>query len=539
MAGLAAAFGSGAMTNSVGEIEDAECILVIGSNTTISHPVVAMRIYRAKEKGAKVIVIDPRKTHIATVADLYLAEKSGTDVAVVNGLLHIIIREGWYDREFVARRTEGFEALKDSLENYPPDKVATLTGIAEEDLRRAAEMFAKAGKSSIVYCMGITQHTVGVDNVLALANLAMVTGHIGKWASGVNPLRGQNNVQGATDMAAIPNVLPGYQSLADEAVVAKFERAWGVSLPREPGLTIMEMMEAMGEGNLKALYVMGENPMMSDPDITHVEKALRSLELLVVQDIFPTETTALAHVVLPGVSFAEKDGTFTSTDRRVQRVRKAIEPIGESRPDWQIICDLARAMGASGFDYSSPAQIFDEIASLVPIYGGISYERIAQEGIQWPCRTKDDPSTVFLHKDTFAKGLGTFKAIEYKAPAELPDKDYPFILITGRDGFHYHTGSMTRRSVSLTKQLNHCYVEVNPADARQYRIKKGDLIRLISRRGAIEVKARITDVVSRGSVFVPFHFAEAAANVLTNPAVDPVVKIPEYKVCAVRIEKVS
>jgi len=539
VAGLAAAFGSGAMTNSVGEIEDAECILVIGSNTTISHPVVAMRIYRAKEKGAKVIVIDPRKTHIATVADLYLAEKSGTDVAVVNGLLHIIIREGWYDREFVARRTEGFEALKDSLENYPPDKVATLTGIAEEDLRRAAEMFAKAGKSSIVYCMGITQHTVGVDNVLALANLAMVTGHIGKWASGVNPLRGQNNVQGATDMAAIPNVLPGYQSLADEAVVAKFERAWGVSLPREPGLTIMEMMEAMGEGNLKALYVMGENPMMSDPDITHVEKALRSLELLVVQDIFPTETTALAHVVLPGVSFAEKDGTFTSTDRRVQRVRKAIEPIGESRPDWQIICDLARAMGASGFDYSSPAQIFDEIASLVPIYGGISYERIAQEGIQWPCRTKDDPSTVFLHKDTFAKGLGTFKAIEYKAPAELPDKDYPFILITGRDGFHYHTGSMTRRSVSLTKQLNHCYVEVNPADARQYRIKKGDLIRLISRRGAIEVKARITDVVSRGSVFVPFHFAEAAANVLTNPAVDPVVKIPEYKVCAVRIEKVS
>jgi len=527
------------MTNSVEELEDAACILIIGSNTTVAHPIIATRIFRAREKGAKIIVVDPRKTHIASYADLYLAEKSCTDVAVINGLLHIIIKEGWYDKEFVEKRTEGFAALQTFLAEYPPARVAEITGIPEAQLRQAAEMFAKAKQGSIVYCMGITQHTVGVDNVLSLANLSMATGHIGKWASGVNPLRGQNNVQGSTDMAAIPNVLPGYQSLADDAVIAKFEAVWGVTLPRKPGLTLMEMMDAIGTGGIRALYVMGENPMVSDPDIQHVKKALESLELLIVQDIFPTETVALAHVVLPAVTFAEKDGTFVSTDRRVQRIRKAIEPIGETRPDWQIICDVAHAMGAADFGYASPSEIFDEIASLVPLFAGISYERIAENGIQWPCRTKDAPSTVFMHKDTFSKGLGTFKPVAYKAPAELPDEEYPFILITGRDGFHYHTGSMTRRSKTLTGQINRCYVQIHPADAKKLRIKAGQLTRLRSRRGAIEVEARITPIVQSGSVFVPFHFAETAANVLTNPALDPVVKIPEYKICAVKLEKVT
>jgi formate dehydrogenase major subunit len=527
------------MTNSVEELEDAECILVIGSNTTVSHPVIATRIFRARSKGAKIIVVDPRKTQLASYADLYLAEKSGTDVALVNGLLHIIIKEGWYDKEFVEKRTEGFDALKASLEEYTPARVHEITGIPEAQLRQAAEMFAKAKQSSIVYCMGITQHTVGVDNVLSLANLSMATGQIGKRASGVNPLRGQNNVQGSTDMAAIPNALPGYQSLADDAVVAKFEKAWGVTLPRKPGLTIMEMMDSIAAGGIKALYVMGENPMVSDPDVGHVKKALESLELLIVQDIFPTETVALAHVVLPAVTFAEKDGTFASTDRRVQRIRKAIEPIGDARPDWQIICDVAHAMGAPDFAYASPSEIFDEIASLVPLYAGLSYERIAENGIQWPCRTKDAPSTVFMHKDTFSKGLGTFKPVAYKPPAEMPDAEFPFILITGRDGFHYHTGSMTRRSKTLTNQINRCYVQIHPLDAKRMKIRAGQLLRLRSRRGEIEVEARITPIVQRGSVFVPFHFAETAANVLTNPALDPVVKIPEYKICAVQVEKVA
>ena len=525
------------MTNSVEEIEDAECILIIGSNTTMTHPLVAWRIFTAKEKGAKIIVIDPRRTHIAEFADLYLAEKPGTDVAVINGLLHVIIKEGWYDKEFVEARTEGFEELKAFVEEYTPARVAGITAIPEEQLRRAAEMFAKTKASSIIYCMGITQHTVGVDNVVALADLSMVAGQIGKRASGVNPLRGQNNVQGSTDMAAIPTVLPGYQSLRDDAVVAKFEKAWGVTLPRKPGLTLMEMINGIEEGAIRALYVMGENPMVSDPDINHVKRALEKLELLVVQDIFPTETTALAHVVLPGVTFAEKDGTFVGTDRRVQRIRKAVEPLGDARPDWQIICDVAKALGAQGFDYASPKEVFDEIASLVPIYGGLNYERIRENGIQWPCRTKEDQGTPFLHKGAFSKGLGTLKPIPFKEPAELPDEEYDFILITGRDGFHYHTGTMTHRSKTLTDQINSCYVQINPEDAKRVGVAGGDMLRIESRRGAIEAQARVTKGVAKGAVFVPFHFAEAAANMLTNPALDPVVKIPEYKVCAVKVRK--
>lgn len=527
------------MTNAVEEIEDAGCILIIGSNTTVAHPIVAARIFRAKEKGAKVIVVDPRRTHIAEFADIYLPEISGTDVAVVNGLLHIIIKEGWYDKEFVEKRTEGFDELKKLLEEYNPERVAEITGISPEQLRMAAEMFAKAEASSIIYCMGITQHTVGTDNVMALANLSMVTGQIGKRASGVNPLRGQNNVQGSTDMAAIPTALPGYQALTDDAVVSKFEKAWGVTLPRKPGLTLMEMLAAIEPGTIKALYIMGENPVVSDPDCSQVKKELEELELLIVQDIFLTETAQLAHVVLPAVTFAEKDGTFVATDRRVQRVRKAIEPVGEARPDWQIICEVAKAMGGSGFDFPSPKEVFDEIASLVPLYAGISYDRIAENGIQWPCRTKEDQGTGFMHKDTFSKGKGTLKPVPYKPPAELPDEEYPFILITGRDGFHYHTGTMTRRSKHLTGQLNKCYVQINPVDAKAMQIRNGDMIKVASRRGVIEVGARITGMVKSKTVFVPFHFSETAANVLTNPALDPVVKIPEYKVCAVKLEKVS
>lgn len=540
MAGLVTTFGSGAMTNSVPELEGADCILVTGSNTTEGHPLVATRIYRAVERGAKLILVDPREIQLAHLAAIHLRQRPGTDVAWLNGMMHVIIQEGLWDEEFVRERTEGFEELKEVVAQYTPERVEAITGIPAEDLVKAARMYAQAEQASIVYAMGITQHTTGTDNVISCANLAMLTGNVGRESTGVNPLRGQNNVQGACDLGGLPNVYPGYQRVTDEAMREKFQKAWGHAPPAQAGLTLMEMMYAIEEGRLRGMYIMGENPVLSDPDANHVRHALAQLDFLVVQDIFLTETAQLAHVVLPGASFAEKDGTVTTTDRRIQPVRRAIEPLPECRADWDIICDLARRMGASGFDFASPAEVMDEIAALTPIYGGVSHARLEEVGfLQWPCPSPDHPGTPYLHKGKFSRGLGHFVPKEYKEPEELPDEEYPFLLTTGRSMFHWHTGSMTRRSEKLHQEVPEGYVELNPEDAARLGVRRGGRVRIQSRRGEIETRVWITRRVPPGVVFVPFHFAEAAANVLTTPALDPVAKIPEYKVCAVRVEAVK
>jgi formate dehydrogenase alpha subunit len=538
VAGLVASFGSGAMTNSIDEFEDADCILITGSNTTENHPLIANRILRAQEKGAKVIVIDPRKTQIGDLADIYARQNLGSDVAWLNGLINVIISEGWYDKEFVSGRTEGFEELKAKVADYTPDKIEQISGIPAATIKQIAEAYAKAENGSIVYCMGITQHISGTDNVMSLANLAMVTGNVGKRSTGVNPLRGQNNVQGACDLGALPNVFTGYQAVINDELRAKFEKAWGVKLDGKVGQTIMEMMNNAHDGKLAGMYVMAENPMLSDPDINHVREALENLDFLVVQDIFMTETAQLADVVLPGTTYAEKDGTITNTDRTVQRCRKAIEPIGDSKPDWEILALLGQKMGISNFDYNSPEDVYKEIMAVTPIYAGISYERIENETLHWPCPTADHPGTLFLHSGTFSRGLGALKSIDYREPAEMPDNDYPMQLTTGRMMFHFHTGTMTRNSPALHKEVKESYVEVNPSDAKEQGIVEDEKISIASRRGQIEAKARITNKVGRGVVFIPFHFVEGAANVLTNPALDPVAKIPEYKVCAVKVEKI-
>ena len=538
MVGLAAAFGSGAMTNSIPELADAKCIFIIGSNTTENHPIAAKWIMRGREKGAKIIVVDPRATQMAFLADIAVQHRLGTDVALINGLMHIILKEGWHDKAYVEERTEGFEALAAKLEDYPPDKVAEITGVDAATLRRMAEMFAKNKPASIVYCMGITQHTTGVDNVKDLANLAMLTGNVGVASGGVNPLRGQNNVQGACDMGGLPNVFTGYQPVADEAANKKFSEAWGRPLSNKPGLTILDMFTAIEAGKIKALYVVGENPLVTDPDLRHVEAALKHLDVFIVQDIFLTQTAKNATIVLPGTSFAEKDGTFSNTERRVLLVRQAIPPVGESRPDWMITQDLSTRVGYP-MHYDSPEAIFEEMKSLTPSYAGMTYARLAANGLQWPCPTPEHPGTVFLHKDRFSRGKGAFTAIDYKPPAEVVDGAYPMWLSTGRSFAHYHSGTMTRVSPSLHQEVPEGYVEISPVDAKTMAIKDGERVKVSSRRGEIQIKARISGKVNRGVVFIPFHFAETAANVLTNSAYDPVAKIPEYKVCAVKVEKLA
>jgi formate dehydrogenase alpha subunit len=536
--GLVKAFGSGAMTNSVPEIEGTDCIFVIGSNTMEQHPLISLRVLRAKERGAPLIVADPRRTPLVDFADIYLQHRPGTDVALINGLMHVIVRDGLEDKKFIRERTEGFEELEKKIKEYPPEKVSRVTGVDAATLEKAARFYGEAEKASILYAMGITQHTTGTENVLSVANLAMLTGNVGRESTGVNPLRGQNNVQGACDMGALPDVYSGYQRVNDKEARARFEKAWGVGLPQKPGLTVTEMTDAAINGSLKAMYIMGENPALSDPDINHLKKALSSLDFLVVQDIFLSEAAQFAHVVLPACSFAEKEGTFTATDRRVQRVRKAIEPIGDSKPDWIIVSELARRMGGTQFNYTSPGEIMKEIASLTPSYAGISHERLDNgKVLAWPCLSAEHPGTRFLHSNAFTRGRGQFFAIDYKEPAELPDKEYPFLLTTGRLMFQYHTGTMTRRIPALERELPTGFIEINRKDAKKLSISQGERIRVKSRRGEIEIQAFITDGILPGVVFIPFHFAECAANVLTSRNVDPEAKIPEFKVCAVKIYK--
>lgn len=536
MAGLAATLGSGAMTNSIDEIADAKCILVTGSNTTVAHPLIAARIYQALKKGAKLIVADPRKIHLAKFATLYVRQNLGTDVALLNGMMNAIIENGWHDKAFVDERTEGYDEFEAVVKNYPPEKAAEICGVAADDIVKMAEMYATSGASTILYAMGITQHTHGVDNVKSLANLAMLTGNIGKPSTGVNPLRGQNNVQGACDMGGLPNVYPAYQPVINADVNKKFKEAWQAEeLSDKVGYTIMEMMHGLEDGSVKGLVIMGENPVGSDPDVNHVKHALEAAGFLLVLDIFFTDTAKLADVVLPGAAFAEKDGTFTNTERKVFRIRKAVEPIGDARPDWDILADLATRCGLE-MKYESPSEIFDELTTVTPSYGGLSYERLESGGIPWPCPTPDHPGTQYLHKDKFVRGKGLFSAIEYRPPDELVDDEFPFRLTTGRYFPHYHTGTMTRNSPSLDKEMPIGYVEIHPDDAAELGLKDRDWAKFSSRRGEVDSQVILSDLVDRGTVFMSFHFMEANANVLTNPALDPICKIPEYKVCAVRVE---
>lgn len=537
MAGLAATFGSGAMTNPIEDVLKSKAILLTGTNTTVNHPIIGNYIFEAVTKNdAKLIIIDPRRIKLVDVAHMWLRPRIGTNVAWINGLMNVIIKDRLQAKKYIADRTEGFDELKKCVAKYTPDYVEKISGIPAKDLAAAARVFAKNGPASIFYAMGITQHTSGTDNVKSLASLSMLTGNVGVAGGGVNPLRGQNNVQGACDMGGLPNVFSGYQTVTDAAIREKFQKAWNVAkLPDKVGMTVTEMVPAAGK-KIKALYIMGENPVLSDADVEHVKKSLASLDFLVVQDIFMTETAKLADVVLPSACFAEKDGTFSNTERKVLRVRKAVEAPGVAMADDRIISAIAKKMSYD-MDYADASAIMDEINSLTPSYGGISYDRIEKEGLTWPCPSKDHPGTPVLHTQGFVKGKGTFFPIEYKPSAELPDDEYPFVLTTGRVHAHYHTGTMTRKGQALNKIYSEALAEINTEDAQALSVSNGDYVNIVSRRGSLRIKALVSDVTDKGVAFVPFHFFEAAVNKLTNSALDPISKIPEFKICAVKIEK--
>jgi predicted molibdopterin-dependent oxidoreductase YjgC len=492
-------------------------------------------INAVREKKAKLIVADPRETKIAKLATLHISHNIGSDVALLNGLMHIIIKEGWEASEYIKTRTENFEKLKEVVEKYTPERVFEITGVDESLLRSAAEIYAKNKKSMILYAMGITQHVAGTDNVKSCANLAMLTGHVGYPSTGVNPLRGQVNVQGACDMGALPNVYTGYQQVSDPAVRLKFATAWQRPLPDFPGMMSTHAIEAAANGKIRGMLILGENPMLSEPNQQLVRRALENLDFLAVIDIFPTETAQLADLVLPAACYAERNGTFTSTERRIQRGRKAVNPPGEARADWKILCELLQRCDIAS-DYANPSDIMAEIAELTPSYAGISYPRLDENGLQWPCPTPEHPGTPILHQEQCTRGKGHFSPTSYRPPQELPDTRFPFLLSTGRTGIHWHTGSMTRRSHLLDREERSAFVEINPADATALHIQKRQQVRVSSRRGSIKAAAMVTERVPPGQIFIPFHFAEGAANALTNNALDPESGIPEFKVCAVKVE---
>ena len=541
MSGLGTSFGSGAMTNSIEDLAKAKAFLIIGSNTTEQHPVIGAGVKRAVRKGAALIVADPRRIELARMATHHLMQRPGSDIALLNGLCHVIIKEGLHDQVFVADRTEGFAEMKAVVEKYTPAYTSEITGVSAEDIQAAARIYATSKPAAILYSMGITQHACGHDTVMAIANLAMLCGNLGVEGGGVNPLRGQNNVQGSCDMGGLPDVFPGYQKVADSAARARVEKAWGKTLSDKPGLTVVEMMNAAHSGKLKALYIMGENPLVTDPDLHHVGEALKRLGLLVIQDIFFTETAALADVILPAAAFAEKDGTFSNTERRVQLVRKAVDPPGDARPDWQIISAIAGRLAGDkeSWKYDSPAAIMAEAAAITPQYSGISHKRLENGGIQWPCPSADHPGTKILHQGKFSRGLGKFMAVESVPPAELTDAEYPLTLTTGRRLQHYHSGSMTHRVAGLNTLLPGERMEIHPADAAPLGLADGDMASITSRRGEVKVQVQLTDRIKPGVVFMTFHFPETAVNLLTIATLDPVAKIPEYKATAVRVQRVG
>ena len=523
------------MTNSIADVAKADLLFIIGSNTTECHPLIGRLVRQGvKFKGTRLIIADPRTTELAKMAAIHLRHRPGTDVALINAMMHVIIEENLHNKKFIQERTEGFEQLAETVKKYTPEMAEKITGVPKADITKAARLFAGVDKATVLYGMGITQHTTGTDNVKTLANLLMLTGNIGREGTGLSPLRGQNNVQGACDMGALPNVLTGYQAITDPEKRKASEAAWGVSaLPAKPGLTMGEMMSTKSDGGVKAMYIMGENPIITDPDMRHTRQSLTNLEFLVVQDIFPTETAVIADVILPAAAFAEKDGTFTNTERRVQRVRKAVEPPGEAKADWEIITLLAEKIGHR-FGYKNPEQIMEEIASLTPIYGGIHYDRLNGYGLQWPCTDRNHPGTQILHQGKFIRGLGKFHAVEYKPPAESVSPGYPLILTTGRVLEHYHTGSMTRRSDVLNKLSPSGTVDIHPDDALKLGIVDGDMVAIASERGKIEAPVRITDETAPGLAFMAFHWSELPVNIVTNTASDPSAKIPEFKVSAIK-----
>jgi len=555
--GLSMSIGSGAMTNSIDEISQAGCIMAIGTNTTGSHPVIALEVVKAAKSGSKLIVINPQEIDLCKHADLFLQHHPGTDVALLMGMARVIWEENLYDNEFVKNRTENLEPFIESLKKLDLVEVEQITGVKQEKIREAARIYATEGPSSILYAMGITQHTHGTENVLAISNLALLTGNLGKLNAGVNPLRGQNNVQGSCDMGALPNVFPGYQSVEDEQVIQKFREYWNSDLSPVTGMILPEMLEKAAEGTIKAVYIMGENLLLSEPDIQNVKKAMENLEFLVVQDIFLTETAQLADVVLPAASFAEKDGTFTNTERRVQLIRTVVSVPGQSKPDWWIISQLACKMEEklsteresdesdsqnlhkSQFNYQSPEEIFHEMAEITPIYHGISYSRLEKEGIQWPCYDEKHPGTPLMHQEKFntPNGLAKFHPLEHRPSAEVTSEEYPLILTTGRSLYQYHTGTMTRKIEGMDKLEKPGTVEINPYDAEHRDIHENELVEIESRRGKIKVNAKISDHIQKGTVFMTFHFKEAPANCLTNPERDPISGIPELKISVVEVRK--
>lgn len=545
--GLQIAIGSSAMSNSIAEMKDLEVYMVTGSNTSETHPVISTFLRQAVVRnGAKLIVVDPRGIEMTDFATQWLRQQPGTDVAVFSAMANVIVTEELYDEKFIAARVEGFEDFARAIQEYTPEWAQGVSGVPAEQIRTAARMYAGAKSAAIYWGMGISQSVHGTDNALALANLALLTGHIGKPGTGLNPLRGQNNVQGCSDSGGLPNVFPGYQSVTDAEIRGKFEAYWGVPLNPEAGLTTMEMVDAAEKGAVKAFYIMGENPLMSEPDLRHARHVMEGLEFILFQDIFLNETGEYADVILPAVSFAEKQGTFTNTDRRVQMIREAVPAPGEARADWSIICDLAERVlarrgraGDTGFAFAKAGEIWDEMAELTPPFQGINYERIEREGgVHWPCPSPEHPGTPYLFSESFPRGKGQLTPLDYRPSAELPDADYPFTLSTGRVLYHWHGGTMTRRS-----KLDDIYpdptVEIHPRDAEQLGVRAGDWIKVRSRRGEIRVKTLVTERSPQGTVFIPFHFAEAAANELTLDARDPKAKIPDYKVCAVAIEATS
>jgi formate dehydrogenase major subunit/formate dehydrogenase alpha subunit len=540
VAGLAAAFGSGAMTNTIADIETADVILITGSNTSENHPVLSAFVKRAvKFNGAKLIVVDPRRIKMVEYADYWLRPNLGTDVAWLNGMMHVILKENLHDKAFIENRTEQFEAMAKTVEKYTPEFVEGITGIPAEILVSAAKLYAGAKNGSILYCMGITQHISGTDNVKCLANLAMLCGNLGIPGGGVNPLRGQNNVQGACDMGGLPNVYTGYQPVADLAVAKKMADAWGVDdLSTQIGLKVTEMFPKAYEGEFKAVYIIGENPLVSDADLNHAKACFERLDFMVVQDIFLTETAQMADVVLPSACFAEKEGTFSNTERRVQRVRKAVDAPGEAKDDWWPLCQVAKRMGFE-MSYKESEDIFKEIAAVTPSYGGIDYSRIDDVGLHWPCPTPDHPGTPILHGQQFTRGKGMFHAIDWIPAAEQADDEYPLYLTTGRVLYQYHTGTMTMKTEGLNERAPGSFIEISRADAAKCGVEDGQTAAISSRRGTIQAKIQISSKAVNGTVFIPFHFAQAAANMLTNAVLDPISGIPEFKVCAVKIEKAA
>ena len=537
--GLAQTLGSGAMTNPIADItEDVDMILLVGSNPEEAHPVIGAQIRQAIQRGTQVVVVDPRKINLVKDSALHLQVQAGTNVAFANGMMHVILKEGLADRHFIEERTEGFLDLEKMVADYTPEKVAEICHIHPEDLIQAARMYAKAEKAPIIYCLGVTEHSTGTEGVMSMSNLAMLVGKVGKPGCGVNPLRGQNNVQGACDMGCMPYDFPGYQKVNNPEVIDKFEKAWHVPLNRNTGLTSTKVLPAATAGNVKGLYIFGEDPIVTDPDTGHVRQALESLDFLVVQALFMTETAAYADVVLPGISYAEKDGTFTNTERRVQRVRKAVEPRGQAREDYEIFCEVMTRMGYP-CAYESAKEIMKEISAVTPSFGGINYERLEKESLQWPCRSLTDPGTPIMHVGSFARGKGLFKAIPYKQAQELPDEEYPYLMSTGRMLYHYNTRAMTGRTEGINQIANHSYIEINAVDAQALGIQEGDKVEVHSRRGKIETYAAVGNRVFPQEVFMTFHFPDGNVNEITNAVFDDIATIPEYKVCAVAIKPVN